>query len=60
MVVQDRGTGRIVEGEGTGKKLKIETVEEGEGIEIIVEKDRGLGRREGDGMFGRKREDKCT
>jgi len=28
-MVQDRGTGRIVEDEGTGIKLKIETVEEG-------------------------------
>jgi len=39
--VQDRGTGRIVEDEGTGIKLKIERVEEGEGIEIIVEKTEG-------------------
>lgn len=41
-MVQDRGTGRIVEDEGTGIKLNIETVEEGEGIEIIVERAEGL------------------
>ena len=37
-MVQDRGTGRIEEDESIGIKLKIEAVEEGEGIEIIVEK----------------------
>jgi hypothetical protein len=41
MMVQDRGTGRIVEDEGTRIKLKIETVEEGEGIEVIVERTEG-------------------
>lgn len=40
-MVQDRGTGRIVEDEGTGIKLKIQTVEEGEGIEITVERTEG-------------------
>lgn len=40
-MVQDRGTGRTVEDEGTGIKLKIETVEDGEGVEIIVERTEG-------------------
>ena len=40
-MVQDRGTGRTVEDEGTGIKLKVETVEEGEGVEIIVERTEG-------------------
>jgi hypothetical protein len=41
MMVQDRGTGRSEEVEGTGIKLKIETVEEGEGVEIIIERTEG-------------------
>jgi hypothetical protein len=40
-MVQGRGTGRTVEDEGTGIKLKIETVEEGEGVEINVERTEG-------------------
>lgn len=39
--MQDRGTGRIVEDEGTGINLEIETVEEGEVIEIILKKTEG-------------------
>jgi hypothetical protein len=40
-MVQGRGTGRKVEDEGTGIKLKIETVEEDVGIEITVERTEG-------------------